>query len=91
MNVVSDHFDPHLKSVPKEIVVFAEGQENHSRRIQPKVKAQRMPVRGGTFNLATDFGPRNRDCWEGMDITIPAAKLYVDRQRNSIATEFFEG
>ena len=53
-------------------------------------KRYRTAIRGRTFNLATDFGPRHRDWWEGKDITVPAAKLYVDRQRDSVAAEFYE-
>jgi hypothetical protein len=40
--------------------------------------------------MATDFGPRNRDWWDGKNITIPASKLYVDRHRDSVVAEFYE-
>jgi hypothetical protein len=52
-------------------------------------KRYRTAIRGRTFNLATDFGPWNWDWWEGNGITIPAARLYIDRYRNSVAAEFY--
>ena len=35
-----------------------------------------------TFNLATDFIPRNREWWEGGGIKVPDAKLFMERYRN---------
>jgi competence protein CoiA len=90
LNVVSYHFDPHFKSVPKKSWYSEDGKKMTGGGYSRRLKRHRTPVRGRTFNLATDFGPRNRDWWEGKDITIPAAKLYVDLQRNSVATEFYE-
>jgi competence protein CoiA len=90
LSIVSYHFDPHLTSVPqkswyspKDKKITAGGYSRRSRRY-------RTAIRGRTFNLAADFGPRNRDWWEGKEITIPAAKLYVDRHRSSVAAEFYE-
>lgn len=90
LSVVSYHFDPHLKSVPKKSWYSPKGKKITAGGYSRRSKRYRTAIRGRTFNLATDFGPRNRDWWEGKDITIPAAKLYVDRQRNSVATEFYE-
>ena len=53
-------------------------------------KRYRTAIRGRTFNLASDFSPRNRDWWEGKDITIPAAKLFIDCHSNSVPDEFYE-
>jgi hypothetical protein len=53
-------------------------------------KRYRTAIRGRTFNLATDFGPRNRDWWEGNGVTVPAARIYIDRHRYSVPAEFYE-
>ena len=90
LNVVSYHFDPHFKSVPKKSWYSPKGKKITAGGFSRRSKRYRTPIRGRTFNLATDFGPRNRDWWEGKDITIPAAKLYIDRQRNSVPAEFYE-
>jgi competence protein CoiA len=88
---VSYHFDPHLRSVPQKSWYSPKGKKMTAGGYSRRSKRYRTAIRGMTFNLATDFGPRNRDWWEGKDITIPAAKLYVDRYRNSVPAEFYEG
>jgi competence protein CoiA len=90
LSIVSYHFDPHLKSVPQKSWYSPKGKKITAGGYTRRSKLYRTPIRGRTFNLATDFGPRNRDWWEGENITIPAAKLYVDRQRDSVAAEFYE-
>jgi competence protein CoiA len=90
LSIVSYHFDPHLKSVPLKSWYSPKGKKITAGGYSRRSKRYRTTIRGRTFNLATDFGPRNRDWWEGKDITIPAAKLYVDRQRDSVAAEFYE-
>jgi competence protein CoiA len=90
LEVVSYHFDPHHRTVPKKTWYGEDGKKMITGGYSRRSKRYRTPIRGRTFNLATDFGPRNRDWWQGKGITIPAAKLYVDRQRNSVATEFYE-
>ena len=90
LNVVSYHFDPHLKSVPLKSWYSPKGKKITAGGYSRRSKRYRTAIRGRAFNLATDFGPRNRDWWEGKDITIPAAKLYIDRERNSVPAEFYE-
>jgi competence protein CoiA len=90
LSIVSYHFDPHLKSVPQKSWYSPKGKKITAGGYSQRSKRYRTPIRGRMFNLATDFGPRNRDWWEGKDITIPAAKLYLDRHRDSVATEFYE-
>lgn len=90
LNIVSYHFDPHLKSVPQKSWYSPNGKKITAGGYTRSSKRYRTAIRGRTFNLATDFGPRNRDWWEGNGLTIPAAKLYVDRQRDSVAAEFYE-
>ena len=91
LSIVSYHFDPHLKSVPQKTWYSPKGKKITAGGYSRRSKRYRTAIRGRTFNLAIDFGPRNRDWWEGENITIPAAKLYVDRQRNSVPAEFYEG
>ena len=90
LTAVSYHFDPHLKSVPQKSWYSPKGKKMTAGGYSRRSKRYRTAIRGMTLNLATDFRPRNRDWWEGKDITIPAAKLYVDRYRNSVSTEFYE-
>ncbi len=79
--------EPHVRNIALERPIGMNRADVYSRRS----KRHRTAIRGRTFNLAADFGPRNRDWWEGKGITIPAAKLYVDQERNSVANEFYEG
>jgi competence protein CoiA len=90
LTVVSYHFDPNHKTVPKATWYSPKGKKITAGGYSRRSKRYRTAIRGRTFNLATDFGPRNRDWWEGKDITIPAAKLYIDRHRLSIPAEFYE-
>jgi competence protein CoiA len=90
LSVVSYHFDPNHRTIPKKTWYSPKGRKMTVGGYSRRSKRYWTPVRGRTYNLATDFGPRNRDWWEGKDVTIPAAKLYVDRQRNSVPAEFYE-
>jgi competence protein CoiA len=90
LSIVSYHFDPHLKSVPQKTWYSPKGKKITAGGYTRRSKRYRTAIRGRTFNLATNFGPRSRDWWEGENITIPAAKLYVDQQRNSVPAEFYE-
>jgi competence protein CoiA len=76
LSVVSYHFEPHFKSVPKKSWYSEEGEKMTGGGYSRRSKRHRTPVRGGTFNLATDFAPRERDWWQGNGLTIPAAKLW---------------
>jgi len=90
LEVVSYHFDPNHRTIPKKTWYSGDGKKMTAGGYSQRSKRYRTPVRGKTFNLATDFGPRNRDWWEGKGITVPAAKLYIDRYRESVAAEFYE-
>jgi competence protein CoiA len=91
LTVASYHFDPNHRTIPKKTWYSPKGRKMTAGGYSQRSKRYRTPVRGRTYNLATDFGPRSRDWWQGKDIIIPAAKLYVDRQRNSVPAEFYEG
>jgi len=90
LNVVSYHFDPIHRTIPKKTWYSESGKKMTAGGYSQRSKRYRTPVRGRTFNLATDFGPRNRDWWEGNGIVVPAAKLYIDRHRLSVPAEFYE-
>ncbi len=90
LQVVSYHFDPNHRTIPKKTWYSENCKKVTAGGYSQRSKRYRTPVRGKTYNLATDFGPRNRDWWEGKGITVPAAKLYIDRYRNSVAAEFYE-
>jgi competence protein CoiA len=79
LNVVSYHFDPNHKTVPQKTWYSENGKKMAAGGYSQRSKRYRTAIRGRMFNLATDFGPRNRDWWEGKEITIPAAKLFLER------------
>jgi hypothetical protein len=76
---VSYHFDPHFKSVPKKSWYSEDGEKMTGGGYSQRLKRHRTAVRGQTLNLATDFVPHNRDWWEGNDLTIPFAKLFMEK------------
>lgn len=78
LNVVSYRFDPSLKSVPKSSFVL-EGKRIEVRGYTRRLKRFRSPVRGGTFNLAKDFYPRQRSWWEGGGLKVPDGKLFMEK------------
>lgn len=90
LEVVSYHFDPNHRTIPKSAWYGEDGREISAGGYSLRSKRYRTPVRGRTFNLATDFGPRNRDWWEGNGIVVPAAKLYIDQKRLPVAAEFYD-
>jgi competence protein CoiA len=89
LTVVSYHFDPKHKTIPKKTWYSENGTKMTTGGYSQRSKRYQTAIRGRTLNLATDFGPRNRDWWEGKGITIPAARLYVDRHRFSVPAEFY--
>jgi hypothetical protein len=88
LTVVSYHFDPNHRTIPQKTWYSPKGKKMTAGGYSQRSKRHRTPVRGKTFNLATDFGPRNRDWWKGKGITVPAAKLYIDRHRLSVRPSF---
>ncbi len=79
LTVVPYHFDPHFKSVPKTSWYSADGKKMTGGGYSRRSKRYRTPVRGATLNLARDFVPREREWWQGEGITVPDAKLYLQR------------
>jgi competence protein CoiA len=79
LSVAHYHFDPHFKSVPKKVWYSKDGKRMTGGGYSHRSKRYRTPVRRKTLNLATDFGPREREWWRGNGITVPDAKLYMQR------------
>lgn len=42
-------------------------------------KRYKIAVQGKTFNIVTDFAPKQRYWWEGNGVKIPDAKLFMER------------
>ncbi len=79
LTVVSYHFEPSLKSVPKKSWYSRDGEQMSGGGYTTHSKRHRTAVRGRTFNLATDFGPRMREWWGSGDMKVPDAKLFMER------------
>lgn len=79
LNVVSYHFDPHLKSVPRKTWYSADGEKMTGGGYTRHAKRHRTPVRGPALNLIRDFAPKERYWWEGNGLKVPDAKLFMAR------------
>jgi competence protein CoiA len=77
LTVVSYHFEPSLKSLPRKSWYSENGKKMTSGGYSRRLKRHRVAVRGRTFNLAKDFLPKERYCWHGNSITVPDAKLFM--------------
>jgi len=77
-SVVSYHFDHTLKSVPQKTWYAPNGKKKVAGGFTKRLKRVRAPIRGKTFNLATDFGPKQRLWWEGNGMKVPDAKIYME-------------
>jgi competence protein CoiA len=87
LTVVSYHFEPHFKTVPKKSWYSEDGEKMTGGGYSRKSKRHRTAVRGQPLNLATDFAPKQRYWWEGNGIKVPDAKLFMDRQRYPVPPE----
>lgn len=59
LTVVSYHFDPNHRAIPKKTRYSPKGKKMTGGGYSRKSKRYRTAIRDRTFNLATDFGPRN--------------------------------
>jgi competence protein CoiA len=80
LRIVSYHFDPHFKSVPKKSWYSEDGEKMTAGGYSQRLKRHRTAVRGEMLNLATDFGPKQRYWWEGEGLKIPDAKLFMEHE-----------
>jgi competence protein CoiA len=83
LTVVSYHFDPNFKSFPKKSWYSKDGEKMTAGGYSRKSKRYRTAVREETFNLATDFAPKQRYWWEGNGLKVPDAKLFMQRASQS--------
>lgn len=83
LNVVSYHFDPHFKSVPKKSWYSPKGKKITAGGYSHRSKRHRTAVRGETLNLTTDFVPRQRFWWEGNGTKVPDAKIFIERKHRN--------
>lgn len=77
LTVVSYHFDPHFKTVPKKSWYSKGGDKMTAGGYSRRSKSFRTAVRGETLNIANDFAPRERRWWRGQGFTVPDAKLFM--------------
>jgi competence protein CoiA len=83
LTVVSYHFDPNFKLVPRKSWYSEDRKKMTSGGYSRKSKRYRTPVRGETLNLAADFVPRERYWWEGNGLKVPDAKLFMQRREHT--------
>jgi competence protein CoiA len=79
LEVVSYHFAPRLKSVPRKTWYSKEGKKMSGGGFTRRFTRFRDPIRGNTFNLATDFGPHEGLWWEGGGLKLPDRKLFMEK------------
>jgi competence protein CoiA len=79
LSVTYYEFEPSFKSIPKSSWYSPKGEKKIGGGYSRKSKRYRTAVRGRTFNLVTDFAPKQRYWWEGNGIKVPDAKLYCTK------------
>jgi hypothetical protein len=70
-------FEPHLKTVRKRSWFSPDGKKLTAGGYSQRSKRHRTAVRGDLLNIATDFGPKQRDWWRGNAFALPDAKLFM--------------
>ena len=79
LTVASYRFEPHLKHVPKTSWYSKTGKKMEGGGYTRRSTRYRAPVRTQTFNLARDFARKERQWWGGNGLTVPTAKLFMER------------
>ena len=79
LTVVSYHFDPNHKTIPKKSWYSEKGKKMTGGGYSRRSKRHRTAIHGKPLNLTADFVPRNRDWWEGNGLTVPFAKLFMEK------------
>jgi competence protein CoiA len=77
--VASYRFEPNLKTVPLKSFHDRNGKRITVGGYSKRSKRYRAAVRGEMFDLARDFHPKGRLWWEGGELKVPDAKLFIDR------------
>jgi competence protein CoiA len=81
LSVFSYTFEPSLKTVPKTAWYSKDGTKMTGGGYSRRSKRFRRAVRCETLDLMADFVPRERFWWEGNGVTVPDAKLFMERYR----------
>lgn len=76
LTVVNYRFDVYKKHVPK-VSWLKNGRKVTKGSYNRRSIRYRNPMRGKTFNLATDFGPKEREWWKGDGFAVPSAKIFT--------------
>jgi len=90
LKVVSYHFDPYHKTVPKSMWYSQDGKKITAGGYSQRLKRYRTAVREEVLNLATDFFPKQRYWWEGNGLKVPDGKLFMQREATEIERSFRE-
>jgi competence protein CoiA len=77
LSVVSYHFEPAFRTIEQRSWYSESGRKMTAGGYSMRLKRDRTPVRGSTLNLAEDFKPQDRFWWEGHNIKVPDAKLFI--------------
>ncbi|HEX3624878.1 MAG TPA: competence protein CoiA family protein [Verrucomicrobiae bacterium] len=80
LEVASYRFEPSLKSVPRKTWHDVNGKKVTVGGYSMRSKRHRTPVREGTFNIATDFVPKERLWWQGEGFAVPDATLFSQKR-----------
>jgi competence protein CoiA len=84
LTVVSYHFDPHFKTVPKKSWYSKNGERMTGGGYSRRSKRHRTAVRSQTLNLVDDFAPRERYWWEGNGLKVPDARLFMQQKEDPL-------
>jgi competence protein CoiA len=79
LTVACYHFDPHFNTIHANSWYSKTGKKVVVGGYNRRSKRFRAPSRERILNLATDFGPRDRERWTTNDLLIPDAKLFLHR------------
>jgi competence protein CoiA len=77
LTIASYRFEPYFNRVPDASWYSEEGEKMTARAYSRRSKRYRSPARERILNLAKDFIPKDREWWEGADLTVPATKLFM--------------
>jgi len=76
--VVPYHFEPFHLRVKESEWNGRGGKKLSAGGYSRRSMRYKTPVRGSTLDILRDFGPKEREYWQGRNIEIPRAKLFCD-------------
>ena len=83
LTVIPYRFDRGFVTVPRTTWYSENGKRVTAGGYSRRSKRFRCAVRGEALNLLTDFGPRDREWWDGSKMKVPRAKLYMHREKSN--------